>query len=130
MEYAGSESIIFSPSCILNELSILYIGANGETATEIQQILGRDLSKTEIIDLLVESINRHKKTVEIQECCVVTYGNKVYHSGCCRILPEFCEILEKKLHGEIQQIDFSSKALVAKVSSYFWELKKKYKGVP
>lgn len=41
LDNAVSESIIFSPSCVLNELSILYIGANGETAFEIQQILGQ-----------------------------------------------------------------------------------------
>uniref|UniRef100_A0A914YAA0 Serpin domain-containing protein n=1 Tax=Panagrolaimus superbus TaxID=310955 RepID=A0A914YAA0_9BILA len=119
MENATSESIIFSPTCILTELSLLYIGANGKSADEIHEIIGKDLSKNEIIELLAEKINRHKKAAFGIQDCTVTFANKLFYSELCEIVSEFSEILKTKLYGEIQAIDFTSKNLVAKELNKF-----------
>ena len=40
-EFSSKKSIVFSPAALLNNLALIYSGADGKTAEEIHQVLGK-----------------------------------------------------------------------------------------
>uniref|UniRef100_A0A914Y4D7 Serpin domain-containing protein n=1 Tax=Panagrolaimus superbus TaxID=310955 RepID=A0A914Y4D7_9BILA len=98
---ASEKSIIFSPSSILNGLAMFYVGCDGETATEIQQIIGKEFNKNA------------KENVKVK------FANKVYISDICELLPTFCQTIDQKFNGGFQQLDFNNNvAAVLEINNF------------
>uniref|UniRef100_A0A914Q0K0 Serpin domain-containing protein n=1 Tax=Panagrolaimus davidi TaxID=227884 RepID=A0A914Q0K0_9BILA len=117
-----SESIVFSPTSILSELSILYSEAN-----KVENIIGKinDLKKEEFIKNVIQSLHRYKETAGIQDDdIIVTIANKLFLSLNNDVLftPEFCEFLKKpEFQAHFQRVDFNSKVALTQEINKFIE---------
>ncbi|XP_055916259.1 serine protease inhibitor 42Dd-like [Eupeodes corollae] len=104
----SSQNLIISPISVQTALAITYIGAKGETATELQSGLRLLVSD-------VEQVGRHFANILLRNNgeAKLSIANRIFTNDQYKIVPFFKEIATKYFDSDAEQLDFSqsSKAI-------------------
>ncbi len=103
LENANNENIFYSPYSISAALSMLYEGANGETADEIKDVFY--LPESNILRpnyaYIYNSINKNDKNYELRT------GNALWVQQDYPLLENYSNIIEKYYGGKATNLDFA-----------------------
>ncbi|RXN26576.1 leukocyte elastase inhibitor-like isoform X1 [Labeo rohita] len=98
----AEENVFFSPLSISAALSMVYLGARGDTAKEMAKVL----SFSSVSDVhshfktLTSTINRPSATY------ILKLANRLYGEKTFNFLPEYLDSILKLYHTELQAVDF------------------------
>lgn len=114
----STENVIISPISVQTALAITYLGAEGETAKELQ--LGLRLLETDR-----EQVGRHFAGILSQNNgeAKLNIANRIFYNFEYQIQPCFKEIASKYFDSEAEQLDFSESSKVANVINKWVEEK-------
>ncbi|XP_073789144.1 serpin peptidase inhibitor, clade B (ovalbumin), member 1-like isoform X2 [Danio rerio] len=95
-------NIFFSPLSISAALSMVYLGARGDTAAEMERVLS--LSSVSDVhshfESLISSINSPSASY------ILRLANRLYGEKTFSFLPEYLDSTMKLYHAELQTVDF------------------------
>lgn len=106
-------NLAFSPYGISSNLSLLYFGANGETASEIKKVLHLEQSDKQ----LQRSIHKELTglTLKSPKGYQLYIANALFPHEGVRFLPSFEQIGAQVFEAELETIDFSKPARAAEI---------------
>ncbi|XP_039378489.1 serpin B6-like [Mauremys reevesii] len=105
-ENASSQNLFFSPLSISSALSMVFLGAKGNTAAQMAKVLALDKAE-EIHDgyqSLISEINKPGTNY------VLRIANRLYGEKTFTFLATFIDSCQKFYHAELKQLDFSRAA--------------------
>ncbi|CAH1776872.1 unnamed protein product [Owenia fusiformis] len=111
-----TKNVFFSPVSISTALSILLMGARGETKSQMEDVLGVS-SITGNVDSMYTCLNRNlygrTKGTELRS------ANKLYHDKTLKVKTEFINAITKYYEGSIEELDFKKSTwATAKINSW------------
>ncbi|XP_065440913.1 serpin B6-like isoform X1 [Chrysemys picta bellii] len=105
-ENANTQNLFFSPLSISSALSMVFLGAKGNTAAQMAKVLSLDEAE-EIHDgyqSLISEINKPGTNY------VLRIANQLYGEKTFKFLATFIDSCQKFYHAELKQLDFSRAA--------------------
>ncbi|KAM9163460.1 uncharacterized protein ACDP82_001228 [Pangshura tecta] len=105
-ENAKTQNLFFSPLSISSALSMVFLGAKGNTAAQMAKVLALDKAE-EIHDgyqSLISEINKPGTNY------VLRIANRLYGEKTFKFLATFIDSCQKFYHSELEQLDFSRAA--------------------
>ncbi|KAF4099523.1 leukocyte elastase inhibitor-like [Onychostoma macrolepis] len=98
----AEENMFFSPLSISAALSMVYLGARGDTAKEMTQVLSFSL---------VSDVHSHFETLTStinspSASCILKLANRLYGEKTFSFLPEYLDSTLKLYHADLQAVDF------------------------
>ncbi|XP_065440936.1 serpin B6-like isoform X2 [Chrysemys picta bellii] len=105
-ENANTQNLFFSPLSISSALSMVFLGAKGNTAAQMAKVLSLDKAE-EIHDgyqSLISEINKPGTNY------VLRIANRLYGEKTFKFLATFIDSCQKFYHAELEQLDFSRAA--------------------
>lgn len=100
-----NENSVMSPISVKSTLALLYHVANGNTATDMQRILGFPSTADQLIPDLRRFLDRTNGDT-------LKMVSKVYHSP-EELNPDFLPVLQEALDVQVESVDFTKKEEVA-----------------
>ncbi|XP_037749180.1 serpin B6 [Chelonia mydas] len=105
-ENANTQNLFFSPLSISSALSMVFLGAKGNTAAQMAKVLSLD--ETEDIhdgyQALISEINKPGTNY------LLRIANRLYGEKTFKFLATFIDSCQKFYHAELEQLDFSRAA--------------------
>uniref|UniRef100_A0AC34QCK2 Serpin domain-containing protein n=1 Tax=Panagrolaimus sp. JU765 TaxID=591449 RepID=A0AC34QCK2_9BILA len=96
------KNLVFSPICLKLGLAIIYLGAEGETAKQIERFFGENVTKDDIHAFLFDglaSLSKIHKDIDLK------LANQLFISKNYQILDSFTEKLKKFEQNFIEKVD-------------------------
>lgn len=113
-----SENVVISPISVQLALGLLYYGAGGRTATELQKALHD--SATASKDGLAESYHRLLNSYT-NSTAVVKFANKLFTRENLTVASHFREVAEKYFHSEVEGLKFDKPEAVQRINNWVKE---------
>ncbi|KHJ49059.1 serine proteinase inhibitor, partial [Trichuris suis] len=106
--FEPEQNALFSPASVFLALSMLYVGAEGNTKQQISNVLfGTQINISEIETSLKVLISALKSTDKDYAKVVWKLANRLYVSMAFKILPAYQKELESLLSADVLNIDFT-----------------------
>ncbi|KFD66505.1 hypothetical protein M514_05736 [Trichuris suis] len=106
--FEPEQNALFSPASVFLALSMLYVGAEGNTKQQISNVLfGKQINISEIETSLKVLISALKSTDKDYAKVVWKLANRLYVSMAFKILPAYQKELESLLSADVLNIDFT-----------------------
>ncbi|XP_026470368.1 serine protease inhibitor 42Dd-like [Ctenocephalides felis] len=121
--YDNEDNLIMSPLSVQTSLSLVLMGACGNTATQIATALRQPQSKEQIQDDYHALMN----TLNTQKGVILEIANKVYVMEGYRLKPAFKEIAANKFLAGAENLNFAENAESARVINTWVEKKTHHK---
>ncbi|KAG6928141.1 serpin B6-like [Chelydra serpentina] len=115
-ENANTQNIFFSPLSISSALSMVFLGANGNTAAQMAKVLFLDKAE-DIHDgyqSLISEINKPGTNY------LLRIANRLYGEKTFTFLATFIDSCQKFYHAKLEQLDFSRAAEDSRKHINFW----------
>ncbi|XP_027146430.1 leukocyte elastase inhibitor-like isoform X2 [Larimichthys crocea] len=97
-----SGNIFVSPLSISSALAMVYLGAKGDTATQMAKALS--FSSGEGVHADFETLNAHINSPS--ESNILKLANRLYGENTANFLPEFLDATQKYYHADLKAVDF------------------------
>ncbi|XP_059119200.1 serpin B9-like isoform X2 [Peromyscus eremicus] len=98
----GSENVFFSPMSISSALAMVFMGAKGNTASQMIQALGLNTEKDvhQGFQRLLSNLNKPNRKYSLRT------ANRLFAESTCEFLPTFKESCLQFYHSELEQLSF------------------------
>ncbi|KAG7488632.1 hypothetical protein MATL_G00036250 [Megalops atlanticus] len=143
-----SSNVFYSPLSISSALAMVYLGARGNTATQMSQVLGftkaketeasagllQQVQKPQLPQGLMQTLHFHKAGDDIHAGFskliaelnkegapyALSMANRLYGEKSCTFVEKFIEDTKKHYRAELEAVDFMSNAEAARVNINTW----------
>ncbi|MFH4973539.1 hypothetical protein AB6A40_000248 [Gnathostoma spinigerum] len=103
---------IMSPISVAIALAMTYAGAEGNTKTQMENVLAQGSNKDEILKFFAATMN---ELAQSNTGYKLEAANKVFVKGGLALLPTYINIIKKTFMGQLQEINFGAAAAAAKL---------------
>lgn len=114
----GTTNMVYSPLSIQTCLAMTRMGAEGSTATEMDQYLGFTGRTTESV-----ADDFHTLLTKYEKSNILQIANKVYVSKDLELQDKYNEILSEKFFSSVENVDFSERSKAANIMNSWVESK-------
>ncbi|PKK34296.1 heterochromatin-associated protein MENT, transcript variant X2 [Columba livia] len=115
-ETSKCQNIFFSPWSIATALAMVYLGARGDTATQMAEVSSENQAENihSAFKELLSAINKPRSTYLLKS------ANQLYEEKTCPLLPRFLQLITNYYNAKPQAVNFKTAAEQARVLINSW----------
>jgi serpin B len=119
----GGGNVFFSPYSISTALGLTYVGARGETASEMARVMHFDLPTETLARAFADLANRFE-AVQAKKQVQLAVANSLWPQQGSRLRPEFLDLCQRQFHARVCLLDYVKAREAARQAINGWVEKK------